>query len=155
MKAQENKKTTINVAWVTFDTMDMKKRAEAYYFKTFLKIFAMNFIYCCCVNKKKHYIKNRMAKCNEAPEPDNIRWENFGQSALQKSIRQSISAIITVIFLGLACYFIIYIRSIQRGILSKNPKVDCNTPYYDSLSLTPAAYLTEVETDYANSALTG
>lgn len=98
---KENPKTKIDFAWVTFETMDQRNKAFEFFSKTPIGMCCTKMCMC-CLEKRKHMIDKNMITIDDAPEPDNIRWENLGLSGTNLWIRKSISVVIAVFCLVIA-----------------------------------------------------
>lgn len=87
-----------------------------------------------------HSFKGKIMSCTDAPDPSNIKWENFTLNNKNRILRKILSFAITFLILItsilfflfqtiiiLAFAFIVYIKNIKQNILDSLPQnVDCS-----------------------------
>ncbi len=62
---------------------------------------------------------------SQAPDPDNILWENIYTGKLDRFIRRFLSVGVTILLLVGTFLLIAYTREQQKQVQSKYPKVSC------------------------------
>ena len=145
---EKSKQNTINyfggTAFVTFDTI---KEQELYmrnvpnnaiaYFIQFMR--NMCYIFCsCCVNKSSEniYYLKRNIKFEDAPEPEDILFENLEFSSFSRIVRTFCIYIISILICGVSFVIIMGLNNLQEKIDKENSDGSLSFMYILSLAIT-------------------
>lgn len=126
---EESKKDTINyfggAAFVTFDTV---KEQELYmknvpnniieYFFKFMKDLGYMLCSCCDKTKENIYYLKRNVKFEDAPEPEDIIFENLEVSSFSRIVRTTIIYIVSILICGISFVIIYFLNKVQENITS-------------------------------------
>ena len=109
------------VVFVIFNSMKEKDKFVEMHTKNLLLTFLKSlsnlkyYICSCCINpsKRKEYFLKYNISIEEAPEPEDIIYENLEFSRVQRLSRVFLAYIISFILISLCFFFILYLNNIQ------------------------------------------
>ena len=136
-----------NYMLISFNRIEDREKFLSHYPDDFfgsVRFFFNNikyYICCCCVDKEmnKRFSRSRKINATDPPEPEDIYWENFSYSYIQRFQRTIITYIICILIIVVS-FGIIFGLSVLQDHLYKDDKENTNTniflKYLTSLSIT-------------------
>ena len=127
---EESKKDTIKsfggAAFVTFDTVkeqelymkNVPNNAIAYFFK-FMRDLGYLICSCCDKSTENIYYLKRNVKFEDAPEPEDIIFENLEVSSFSRVVRTIIIYIVSILICGISFGIVYVLNDVQESINEK------------------------------------
>ena len=151
--------------FVTFNTMEEKEKFLKRYPKSFIgsliiSLKNLKYFCCCCLiikNSKKRYILQKDIEIDEAPEPEDIIFENLHISSKERFCRIFLVYFLSVIIIGICLIIIIGLNHFQIKYqkVNNNKKIfityfvsfiiSCVTFLLNSIFQISLGYLTRIE----------
>ena len=138
---EKSKKETINyfggAAFVTFETVkeqelymkNVPNNIFAYFFK-FMRDLGYLICSCCDKSTENIYYLKRNVKFEDAPEPEDIIFENLEVSSFSRIIRTIIIYIISILICGVSFLIIYFLNNVQENITQSEENSDHITFLY-------------------------
>ena len=109
------------VVFITFNSIEESEQFLKPYPKSMITSFCMNiinlkyFCCCCCIdkNKRKNFFLKRNITVEEAPEPEDIIFENLQCSSCQRFVRILFIYIFSLVIIGICFVIILFLNNFQ------------------------------------------
>ena len=109
------------VVFITFNSIEESEQFLKPYPKSMITSFCMNiinlkyFCCCCCIdkNKRKNFFLKRNITVEEAPEPEDIIFENLQCSSCQRFVRILFIYIFSLVIIGICFFIILFLNNFQ------------------------------------------
>ena len=137
------------VVFVSFNTMDEQEKFLKLYPKSFLSsllisLSNLKYFLCCCIimNKSKNrYILQKDIEVDEAPEPEDIIFENLQFSSKERFCRIFLIYCLSIIMIGLCFSIILGLNYYQINYQKINDKNKIFMTYLVSIAITCITFL--------------
>jgi hypothetical protein len=109
------------VVFITFNTIEEHENFLKPYPKNTIMSFCINiknlkyFCCCCCVNKnkRKNFFLKRNISVEEAPEPEDVIFENLQVSSCERAVRILFIYIFSIIIMAICFFIILFLNNFQ------------------------------------------